>query len=115
MCFVEAVACCECVEGALCADWAVGAGFHCVDGGGVYWLGVGEDWVSMAWWFLLHMVLRYTTIVALGNIDGEPHAGWFTLHGRVDGGHDFGHVVRCIIRHDPSIHYPIAKRFERRG
>lgn len=96
--FVETVTCGECVEGALFADWAVGAGFDCVDGVGVYWLGIGEDWVTMAGWFsLLHVLLPYTTFVVLGNIDGEPHAARFALHCRVDGGHHFGHVVRRVV------------------
>lgn len=78
-------------------DWAVGAGFDCVDSVGVYGLGVGEDWVTVAWWFLLHTVLLYTTFVAFGNIDCEPHATRFALHCGVDGGHHFGHVVRRVI------------------
>lgn len=68
--FVETVTCGERVEGALFADWTVGAGFDCVDSVGVYWLGVGEDWVTMAGWFsLLHMLLPYTTFVVLSNIE----------------------------------------------
>lgn len=51
-------------------DWAVGAGFECVESVGVYWLGVGEDGVTVAGWFsLLHVLLPYTTFVVLGNID----------------------------------------------
>lgn len=108
VCFVEAVTGCECVEGALFADWAVGAGFDCVDGVGVYWLGVGEDWVAVAGWFsLLHTVLLYTTFVALGNIDSEPHACRFALHGGVDGGDSFCYVLGRIIRHHPCIHYAV--------
>ena len=68
--FVETVTCCECVEGALFADWAVVTHFYCVNGVGVYWLWVGEDWVTMAGWFSsLHMLLLYTTFVTLGNIE----------------------------------------------
>ena len=68
--FVETVTCCECVEGALFADWAVVTHFDGVNGAGVYWLWVGEDWVTMAGWFsLLHTVLLYTTFVTLGNIE----------------------------------------------
>ena len=96
--FVEAVACGECVEGALLADWAVGTGFDCVNGCGVYGLGVGEDWVAMAGWFsLLHVLLLYTTFAVLGNIDGKPHAARRAFHCGVDGGHHFGHVVRRIV------------------
>lgn len=109
MCFVETVTCCECVEGALFADWAVVTHFDGVNGVGVYWLWVGEDWVAMAGWFSsLHMLLPYTTFVALGNIDGEPHAPRLALHRRVDSGHHFGHVVGCIVWHYPSIYHPIT-------
>lgn len=104
VCFVETVPGCECVEGALCADWAVGAHFDCVESVGVYWLGVGEDWVTVAWWFLLHKMLYYTTIVILGNIQGEPHTSGFAFYGGVDGGHDFGHVVGCVIRYYPGVY-----------
>ena len=48
--------------------WAVGAGFERVESVGVYWLGVGEDGVTVAGWFsLLHVLLPYTTFVAFGN------------------------------------------------
>lgn len=89
------------------ADWAVGAGFDCVYGVGVYWLGVGEDWVAVAWWFLLHTVLLYTTFVVLGNIDGEPHAARFAFDCGVDGGDGFCYVLGCIIRHYPCVHYAV--------
>lgn len=66
--FVEGVTCGECIEGALLPDWAVGAGFDCVECCGVYWLGVGEDCVAVAGWFsLLHVLLPYTTFVVFGN------------------------------------------------
>ena len=68
--FVETVTCCERIKGTLFADWAVVTHFDGVNGVRVYWLWVGEDWVTMAGWFsLLHTVLLYTTFVVLGNIE----------------------------------------------
>lgn len=68
MYLVEGVTCGECIECALLLDWAVVAGFDCVESVGVYWLGVGEDWVTVAGWFsLLHVLLPYTTFVVISN------------------------------------------------
>lgn len=72
--FVEIVFGGQCVECVLFVEGVVGIYFYCINGVGVYWLGVGEYGMICVWGFVIYVfdviLLMLCYVIFIGNICG---------------------------------------------